>query len=49
MKIQYFQDADRLYIQLWPADVAETKDMDENTLLDFDTEGRACGITHRAR
>lgn len=45
MKIQYFQDTDTLYIQLRPADVAETKDLDENTLLDLDTEGQVCGIT----
>ena len=45
MKIQYFQDTDTLYIELRPADVAETKDLDENTLLDLDSKGQICGIT----
>ncbi|MBI3345203.1 MAG: DUF2283 domain-containing protein [Gammaproteobacteria bacterium] len=45
MKIQYFQDTDTLYIELRPADVAETKDLDENTLLDLDSMGQVCGIT----
>jgi uncharacterized protein YuzE len=33
MKIQYFQETDTLYIEFRPAEVAETKDLDENTLL----------------
>lgn len=45
MKIQYFQDTDTLYIELRPADVAETKDLDENTLLDLDSKDQICGIT----
>ncbi len=53
MKIQYFQDTDTLYIEFRPAEVAETKDLDENTLLDVDRDGNICGITiehasHRA-
>jgi uncharacterized protein YuzE len=34
MKIQYFHDTDTLYIDFKAADVAETKDLDENTLLE---------------
>jgi uncharacterized protein YuzE len=45
MKIQYFQDSDTLYIELKAADVAETKDLDEDTLLDIDQHGNICGIT----
>ncbi|MCL5801142.1 MAG: DUF2283 domain-containing protein [Gammaproteobacteria bacterium] len=45
MKIQYFQDTDTLYIELRPTNVAETKDLDENTLLDLDSMGQICGIT----
>jgi uncharacterized protein YuzE len=45
MKIQYFQDSDTLYIELKAADVAETKDLDEDTLLDVDQHGNICGIT----
>ena len=45
MKIKYFQDTDTLYIEFRPAQVAETKDLDENTLLDVDRDGNICGIT----
>lgn len=45
MKIKYFQDTDTLYIEFRVADVAETRDLDENTLLDIDREGQICGIT----
>ena len=33
MKIQYFQDTDTLYIEFKASKVAETRDLDENTLL----------------
>jgi uncharacterized protein YuzE len=39
MKIQYFQDTDTLYIEFKAAEIAETRDLDENTLLDLDREG----------
>jgi uncharacterized protein YuzE len=45
MKIKYFEDTDTLYIELRAVEVAETKDLDENTLLDLDPEGDICGIT----
>lgn len=45
MKIQYFQDTDTLYIEFRPTDVTETRDLDENTLLDLDAVGNICGIT----
>lgn len=45
MKIKYFQDTDTLYIEFRPVKVAETRDLDENTLLDFDREGNICGMT----
>ena len=45
MKIQYFQDTDTLYIEFRAAEVAETKDLDDNTLLDLDSHGNICGIT----
>jgi uncharacterized protein YuzE len=45
MKIRYFQDTDTLYIEFRRADVAETRDLDEDTLLDLDAEGKICGIT----
>jgi uncharacterized protein YuzE len=45
MKIQYFQDTDTLYIEFKKAEIAETKDLDENTLLEVDRDGNICGIT----
>ena len=45
MKIRYFQDTDTLHIEFRLADVSETRDLDENTLLDLDREGNICGIT----
>jgi len=45
MNIKYFQDTDTLYIEFKPADVAESKDLDENTILDLDQHGNICGIT----
>jgi uncharacterized protein YuzE len=45
MKIQYFPDTDTLYIEFKNAKVAETRDLDENTLLEFDEQGNICSIT----
>ncbi len=45
MKIRYFQDTDTLHIEFRSADVAETRDLDEDTLLDLDAKGNICGIT----
>ena len=45
MKIKYFQETDTLYIEFRPVVVAETRDLDENTLLDLDSRGNICAIT----
>lgn len=45
MKIKYFQDTDTLYIEFKPGPVSESRDLDENTLLDLDAAGNVCGIT----
>ena len=45
MKIKYFRNTDTLYIELCAAEVDETRDLDENTLLDLDSDGRLCAIT----
>jgi uncharacterized protein YuzE len=45
MKIRYFQDTDTLYIEFRSTDVAETRDLDEDTLLDLDADRKICGIT----
>jgi len=45
MNIKYFQDTDTLYIEFKPAEVAESKELDEDTVLDLDQNGNVCGIT----
>ncbi len=45
MKLRYFEDTDTLYIELRAADVVDTRDLDENTLIDVDADGRLVGIT----
>ena len=45
MKIKYFQDTDTLYIEFRQAVVSESKDLDENILLDLDADGEICGMT----
>lgn len=53
MKVQYFEDTDTLYIEFRGREIAETRDLDENTLLDLDAGGerlryylRACQQAH---
>lgn len=45
MKIKYFQDTDTLYIEFRQTEVSETRDLDEDTLLDLDRDGNVCAIT----
>lgn len=45
MKMSYFDDTDTLYIEFKQSDIVETKDLDENTLLDVDSDGQIIAIT----
>jgi uncharacterized protein YuzE len=45
MRIRYFEDTDTLLIEFKEAPVAETRDLDENTVLDLDAQGNVCAIT----
>lgn len=45
MKVKYFQDTDTLYIEFRADRIAETRDLDENTLLELDDQGRVCAMT----
>jgi len=45
MRIRYFADTDTLLIELRAEQAAETRDLDEDTLIDLDAEGRICAIT----
>jgi uncharacterized protein YuzE len=45
MKIRYFTDTDTLLMEFRDAQVAESRDLDENTVLDLDADGNVCAIT----
>jgi uncharacterized protein YuzE len=45
MKSKYLADTDTLYSEFRAVEVAETRDLDENKLLDPDPDGNICGIT----
>jgi uncharacterized protein YuzE len=45
MKVKYFADTDTLYIEFRDKDIAESKDLDENTVLDMDAHGNVCVTT----
>ncbi len=45
MRVRYFQDTDTLLIEFRNVPVAETRDLDENTVLDLDAKGNICSIT----
>jgi uncharacterized protein YuzE len=45
MNIKYFQDTDTLYIEFSQKPVAESRDLDEDTLLDVDAGGNIVAIT----
>jgi uncharacterized protein YuzE len=45
MTIQYFEDSDTLYVVFKEAEVRETKDLDENTLIEFDGQGKLVSMT----
>ena len=45
MKIRYFADTDTLYIEFRAAEVRETRDLDQDTLLDIDADGNICAVT----
>ena len=45
MKIQYFKKTDTLYIEFRKADIVESRDLDEDTIIDVDAEGKICAVT----
>lgn len=51
MKIHYFADTDTMLIEFRDAPVSETRDLDENTVLDLDAEGniRSIIIEHASK
>ncbi len=45
MKMSYFDDTDTLYIEFKEVETVETKDLDEDTILDIDKDGNVVSIT----
>ena len=45
MKLQYFEETDTLYIEFRDREIAESRDLDEDTILDLDADGNVCAIT----
>lgn len=45
MKLSYFEDTDTLYIEYLNSGIAESRELDENTILDVDEMGNVCAIT----
>ena len=45
MKVRYFADTDTLLIEFRDVPVSETRDLDENTVLDLDANGNIRSIT----
>lgn len=45
MKVKYFEDTDTLYIEFRDRPISESRDLDENTVLDLDSNGKLCAIT----
>jgi uncharacterized protein YuzE len=51
MRVRYFANTDTMLIEFRDVPVAETRDLDENTVLDLDAEGniRAITIEHASK
>jgi uncharacterized protein YuzE len=45
MNIKYFQETVTLYIEFRKGEIAETRELDENMVLDVDADGNVCAIT----
>ncbi|HBA64848.1 MAG: hypothetical protein CVV06_07765 [Gammaproteobacteria bacterium HGW-Gammaproteobacteria-10] len=45
MKVSYFEDTDTLYIEFRSSGIVESKDLDENTIIDVDAQGNVCAMT----
>jgi len=45
MRIEYFEDTDTLQITFKEENVADSRDLDENTLIELDSNGQLVTIT----
>ena len=51
MEVKYFQDTDTLLVNFTDNEVVETRDLNQNTLIELDKEGNLVSMTieHAAR
>ena len=45
MEIKYFQDTDTLLVNFLDREIVETRDINENTLIEFDKDGNLVSMT----
>ena len=45
MKAKYFKDTDTLYIEFRAGEIVESRDLDDDTVIDLDADGNVCAIT----
>jgi uncharacterized protein YuzE len=45
MKVRYFNDTDTLLVEFTETEVVETKDLNEDTMVDLDSKGNIVSIT----
>lgn len=45
MKMSYFEDTDTLYIEFKAVEISESRDLDDNTIMDVDSQGAIVAIT----
>jgi uncharacterized protein YuzE len=45
MRVRYFSATDTLWIELRPTPTVETRDVDDDTLVEVDAAGSVCAIT----
>jgi len=45
VKVKYFQETDTLYVEFRAEGITESRDLDENTLIDVDASGEICALT----
>lgn len=45
MRIRYFEDTDTLYIEFRQGLIVESRDIDENTVVEVDAQGNLCAMT----
>ena len=45
MKVKYFKDTDTLYIEFRAVEIVESRDLDEDTVIDLDEKGSIGAMT----